>query len=120
MWMKHGGYAKWFSTRSIKSAMRTASPAMRGIAGLKLYESCSLFGLAPMARLAQSSSSAYRVQDNAVAGAQAVVMGGPFKGGKAVAIADASGFTDDDTDGNGTSNLKEANNAELIGQLFNW
>jgi hypothetical protein len=112
----NGGTPEWLHITSLQ----TAHPAMHGIAGLQLYESCSLFGLAPMAKLAQTSSTAYRVQDNAVAGAQAVVMAGPFKGGKAVAIADASGFSDDDTDGNGTPNLKEANNTELIGQLFNW
>ncbi|MDB5096346.1 MAG: uncharacterized protein JWM80_767 [Cyanobacteria bacterium RYN_339] len=112
----NGGTPEWLHITSFQ----TAAPAMRGISGLKLYESCSLFGLPPMTKWAQTSSTGYRVQDNAVAGAQPVVMAGPYKGGKAVAIADASGFSDDDTDGNGTPNLKEANNSELIGQLFNW
>ena len=73
-----------------------------------------------MATWAQTSPQGYRVQDNAVSGAQSVVVAGPFKGGKAIAVADASAFSDDDSDGNGTANALEGNNLALIEKLFNW
>jgi hypothetical protein len=102
------------------TSFQPSNVALQSVTSVKMYAACSLFGLAPMTTWAQTSPTGYRVQDNAVAGPQPMVMAGPFKGGKAIALGNASGFSDEDTDGNGIPNLNEANNLELVGQIFNW
>jgi hypothetical protein len=109
-------HPEWLSLTSFQAA----NPALQAVKTVKMYAACSLFGLAPMTVWAQTSPTGYRVQDNAVAGLQPMIMAGPFKGGKAIALGNASGFSDEDTAGNGIPNIKEANNLELVGQLFNW
>lgn len=107
---------EWLTIRSFQPN----TPATAGVSSVQLYQSCSLFSLPPMQALAQTPKSAYRVQNNAAAGPHAVVAGGPYKGGKAIALGDSSAFSDADTDGDGTPNVKEADNAKLITQLFDW
>lgn len=96
------------------------NPAVAGVSTLKLYQACSVFGVGPAEVLAQTGASDYQVEDNAQAKPWAVLVGGPFKGGKAIAVGDASAFSDEDTDGNGVSNLSEGDNKRLVTQLFDW
>lgn len=107
---------EWLTIRSFQPN----TPATAGVSSVQLYQSCSLFSLPPMLALAQTTTGAYRVQNNATSGPHAVIAGGPFKGGKAIALGDSSAFSDADTDGDGTPNFKEADNAELASQLFDW
>lgn len=94
--------------------------AVAGLKSLQLYESCSLFGLVPMTQLAQTGPTGYRVQSVATAASQTVAAGGPYKAGKAIVVGDASAFTDDDADGDGTANATEAENLRFVEQLFDW
>ncbi|HEY9724336.1 MAG TPA: DUF4350 domain-containing protein [Oscillatoriaceae cyanobacterium] len=96
------------------------NPAVAGVNAWQLYQACSVFGVGPAAVLAQTGSGAYQVEDNAQMKPWAVLVGGPYKGGKAIAVGDASAFSDEDTDGNGRSNLQEADNQHLVTQLFDW
>lgn len=107
---------EWVTARSF----RTPTPIATDVKSIQLYQSSSLFALAPMIPVAQSAAGAYRVQANAPRGPHNVVMGGPYKGGKAIALGDASAWSDADTDGDGVANLKEADNARAIAQLFDW
>jgi hypothetical protein len=87
---------------------------------LQVYGAGSVFGLSPMAVLATSSDSGYRVQSLGVVGAHPVVAGGPYRGGKALVVGDASAFVDGDVDENGRSNLDEADNALCLEKLLDW
>jgi hypothetical protein len=107
---------QWPSVRNFPPG----SPVAAEVKTIQLYEACSLFGLAPVGPLAQSATASYRVQDNAPTGAHALVVGGPCKGGKAIAVGDASAWTDADTDGNGKANVLEADNARFVTQLLAW
>jgi hypothetical protein len=110
------GNMEWIAIRSF----RTPSPISSDVKSIQLYQSSSLFALAPMSSFAQTGKGAYRVQANAVAGIQNVGMGGPYKAGKAIALGDSSAWSDADSDGDSTSNLKEADNARFVTQLFDW
>jgi hypothetical protein len=91
-----------------------------GIKSLKFYQSASLFGLSPVNILAQTAVGTRHVQDDSEGGPYSVVMGGPYKAGKAIALGDTSAFTDEDSDGNGIPNINEADNSRFIAQLFDW
>lgn len=111
-----GGDAAWLSVARFK-------PDVAAIADLKavqLYQSCSLFGLSPMTELAQTGQLGYRVQAGPQAGAHTVAAGGPYKGGKAVVVGDASAFSDDDTDGDQIPNAAEAENLRFVERLLDW
>lgn len=112
----NASHPEWLTISTFASNNSTLAT----VKGLKLYESSSVFGLDPMTWWARTTATGYRVQDNATPGYKDVVMAGPFKGGKAIAIGDSSAFSDDDTEGAGTPNIKQANNLELVTQLFDW
>lgn len=95
-------------------------PVTAGVSALQLYGSASVFGLFPMLPLAQTGDKAFRVQAGLPAGTQDVIVGGPFKGGKALVVGDVSAFLDEDTDANGRSNIDEADNKRLFEQLLDW
>lgn len=109
-------HPEWLTVTSFQSGIS----ALSGVSTLKLYAACSVFGLDPMSVWARTSTTGYRVQDNAVPGSQPVVVAGPFKGGKAIAIGDCSAFSDDSTEGTGGANINQGNNLQLVTQLFNW
>jgi hypothetical protein len=88
--------------------------------GLQVYGAGSVFGLDPMAVLATSSDSSFRVQSLGVVGAHPIVAGGAYRGGKALVVGDASAFVDGDVDENGRSNLDEADNALCFEKLLDW
>ena len=67
-----------------------------------------------------SGADAYRVQSNAAVGVKDMVIGGPFKAGKAIALGDSSAWLDEDTDGNQTPNARTADNLKLIARLLDW
>ena len=94
--------------------------AVADLKAIQLYQSCSLFGLVPMTDLAQTGQLGYRVQAAPQAGAQTVAAGGPYKGGKAIVVGDASAFSDDDTDGDGTANAAESDNLRFVERLLDW
>lgn len=98
----------------------TKVPAVADIKGIQLYQACSLFGLAPMQELAQTGQLGYRVQAGPQTGAQTVAAGGPYKGGKAIVVGDASAFSDDDTDGDQIPNAAEAENLRFVERLLDW
>jgi hypothetical protein len=108
--------SEWLSIRNFQPQ----SPAVADVNTIQLYSACSLFSLTPMTALAQTGSDAYRVQSNAAVGVKDVVMGGPFRAGKAIALGDSSGWLDENTDGTGASNVKTADNLKLIARLFDW
>lgn len=101
-------------------AFHPDSPAVSGVKNVSFYRSASVFHLPGQLDLAQTAATAYRVQANAVAGAQSLVAGGAFAGGKAIVSGDASAWSDEDTDADGVANLREADNARLVTQLFDW
>lgn len=109
-------HPEWLTVRNFLQS----HPATSGVSALTLYQACSLFAIAPMGTLAQSGKGAFRVQANAMTGPHSVVAGGPYRGGKAIVVGDASAFTDADTDGNGKANILEADNARLFTQLLDW
>ncbi len=112
----NGADAAWLSVARFK-------PTVAAVADLKsvqLYQSCSLFGLAPMTELAQTGQLGYRVQAGPQIGAQTVAAGGPYKGGKAIVVGDASAFSDDDTDGDQIPNAAEADNLSFVERLLDW
>ena len=94
--------------------------ALSDVKTVQLYSTSSLFALAPMAALAQTGAEAFRVQANAAVGAKEVVMGGPYKAGKAIALGDTSAWLDEDSDGDGVANAEEADNLALAGAVFDW
>lgn len=106
----------WLSVARFKPEM----PAVADLKALQLYQSCSLFGLVPMTDLAQTGQQGYRVQAGPQAGAQTVAAGGPYKGGKAIVVGDASAFSDDDTDGDGTANAAEGENLRFVERILDW
>lgn len=112
----NGGAPEWVIPRSFLAP----TPISTDVKSLQLYQSSSLFALAPMTPVVQSGKGSYRVQTNAPLGPHNVVMGGPYRAGKAIAVGDASAWSDADTDGDGVANLKEADNARAIAQLFDW
>lgn len=98
----------------------TKVPAVADLKGIQLYQACSLFGLAPMTELAQTGQLGYRVQAGPQTGAHTVAAGGPYKGGKAIVVGDASAFSDDDTDGDQIPNAAEAENLRFVERLLDW
>lgn len=93
-------------------------PGMGG--SIQTYMGCSVFGVGAMQPIARTANTGYRVQNYTGPAAQTVVMGGPFGAGKAIVVGDTSMWSDEDTDGNGTPNLAEANNQTLLDELLAW
>lgn len=87
---------------------------------LQLYGAGSVFSLAPMVALAASSDTGFRVQSLPLNGPQPLMAGGPYRGGKALVFGDTTAFLDGDADGNGRSNLEEADNAACLDRLLDW
>jgi hypothetical protein len=102
------------------SRFRPDAASVGDLKAVQLYESCSLFGLLPMTELAQTGPTGYRVQAGPQAGAHTVAAGGPYKGGKAIVVGDASAFSDDDTDGDQTRNASEAENLRFVERILDW
>ncbi len=108
--------AEWLSVRNL----RPGSPITQGVEALNLYQSGSLFGISPIQSLALSPTRTLRIQSARTPAVHHVMMGGAFGAGRVVALADASMWSDDDTDGNGTINFLEASNRRLLKNLLNW
>jgi hypothetical protein len=72
-----------------------------------------------MVPLAQTGSSAYRVQAGAT-DVRAVAMGGPYGAGKAIALGDTSGFSDADADGDGRPDATAADTMLFWEKLLAW
>lgn len=108
--------AEWLSVRNL----RPGSPVTLGVEALNLYQSGSLFGISPIQSLALSPTRTLRIQSTRTPATHHVVMGGAFGAGRVAALADASMWSDDDTDGNGTINFLEAGNRRLLKNLLNW
>lgn len=108
--------SEWLSIRNFQPQ----HVAVAEVNTIQLYNACSLFSLTPMTALAQSGADAYRVQSNAAVGVKDMVIGGPYKAGKAIALGDASAWLDEDTDGNQTPNARTADNLKLIARLLDW
>ncbi|MNS14370.1 hypothetical protein D3C72_459890 [compost metagenome] len=105
-------------TLSIQGFERSvlANDSVRAMA---VYRACSLFGLIPGHALAWTGIEAYHVQ-GAEAGSRAVALGGAFRAGKVVALADASAWSDEDADQNGIPNVMERDNLATLDQLLAW
>jgi hypothetical protein len=72
-----------------------------------------------MTSIAQTGADAYRIQAvNGEIGVKDLVMGGPYKAGKAIAIGDTSGWLDEST--NGAVNANQADNLKLVARLLDW
>jgi hypothetical protein len=106
--------SEWLSIRNFQPG----HPALADVSTIQLYSACSLFAVNPMTALAQTGQDAYRVQQNGEKGVKDVVIGGPYKAGKAIALADASAWLDEAT--SGAANAKQADNLKLIARLLDW
>lgn len=90
-----------------------------GPASLVLTNACSVFGLSAMRPLATTGPKAFHVQAGETE-TRTIAIGGPFGAGKAIAVGDTSGFSDDDGDGDGTPDAKAADNMGFWSKLLAW
>jgi hypothetical protein len=103
-------------------SIKRFEPLVFGTDGPKaaqLFNACSLYGLSGMRALASTGAQAYRIQSGEAA-SRPVAMGGPYGAGKAIALGDTSAFSDDDMDGDGTPDYKNADNLRFWEKLLAW
>lgn len=95
-------------------------PITSGLKELKFYQSGSVrLGEGGKGTLlARTAPESFQIVSNT--GSFGVVLAGTYGSGKVILVGDSSCWSSEDSDGNGTPNLAEADNRKLFEQILAW
>lgn len=96
----------------------SSHPITTGISQLTLYQSGSVKITGTGSLVARTGATSFQIASNQ--GAFGVVSASTYGSGKVVVVGDTSFWSNEDSDGNGTPNINEADNLKLLQQILSW